>query len=259
MWQAIKYVSSLASLVAFLAAAVVAIVVTQLRKKERLIRLAKGNERADLIKQAINDYGIPVDNIHPADVKELIFVQVKARLEQFRVTIRAILILAALCSIIALFSIYTTARASAGNNTAAATDTTKQGPAPHQIVVAPPVVKNTSKEGKTEKPEAPVSPLLNVLDGASYIDGPTPAITKSDDHLTFAGKGGGNIIGFTGSANDGMYTFSGKMRLSGNTLEVVDGNVSGSLGVYDKGSRLEGPLTIKPSGVIYQVHLQKAP
>jgi TIR domain len=104
--------------------------------------------------------------------------------------------------------------------------------------------------------EAPSPAATKALEGAVFIDGPTPADVNSDKQLSFFGAEGSEI-GFLWKHE--IYSIQGKMRLKGNTLEVLSDKVSGSLSLIDQGARIRGSLEVKSAKAPYEIDLMRAP
>ena len=107
-----------------------------------------------------------------------------------------------------------------------------------------PVVHNSDKAGK----------LIKVLDNAVYIDGPSESQVISEDKLTLRSLRG-NLFSFEGKS--GIYNISGKMKLYGTHLTVIDGNITGNLNLYDSCTLLKGSIEIIASESVHTINLQK--
>src|SRR5580700_10050679 len=97
-WEAIKYVSSGVTLVAFIAAIVLAIYRRTLLSRERLIELAPADERAQLVKSTLQEFfDVKTDRLSEDHAYDLAMEQIRARSRRY--LINALIFLAILvCS-----------------------------------------------------------------------------------------------------------------------------------------------------------------
>jgi len=105
MWEAIGYISSGATLIAFLAASIVTIFRRQLVHKENLINSAPENKRSELVQAALDSYSIESKDLTKQQRYELLMEQIKQREKRFKVTAFVIVILAFLSAALAAYAI----------------------------------------------------------------------------------------------------------------------------------------------------------
>ena len=86
---------------------------------------------------------------------------------------------------------------------------------------------------------APAPSIKFALDGAVFIQGPSPELSDTKEMISFFGVKD-NTTCF--SLNIGIYTINGKMRLTGNRLEIIKAEpaCTGEMSLIDDGATLTG-------------------
>lgn len=112
MWQAIAYISSGLTLVAFLAAVVAWILKGKTEERERLIRTAKADQRADLVRNALEFFHVDTPGLTREQQYNVAIEQIRARAQRFRITAVVICCLAAFGAVLAAYAISINAKPS---------------------------------------------------------------------------------------------------------------------------------------------------
>ena len=96
-WEAIKYVSSAFTLIAFIAAIVLALYRRKLLSRERLIKLTPANERARLVRSTLEEFfDVHTERMTEERAYDLALRQIHARSQRY--LINAVIVLAILVS-----------------------------------------------------------------------------------------------------------------------------------------------------------------
>jgi hypothetical protein len=110
MWEAIAFVSSGVTLTAFLAAVVAWAYKTKAEERERLIRTAKPDQRADLVRNALEIFHVDTTGLTREQQYSLAIEQIRARAQRLKVVAALVCFLSVVAAAVALFAI-------AGNKT----------------------------------------------------------------------------------------------------------------------------------------------
>lgn len=113
-WEAIKYVSSGLTLVAFLVAAIVVVLKSKIRETERLIKTASEGDRAGLVKDALEFFSVDTSNLSKQRQFDVAMAQIQARQLRFTLIISAVIALALIGACLAAYAMSKTAN---GNGT----------------------------------------------------------------------------------------------------------------------------------------------
>jgi hypothetical protein len=105
VWEAIAYVSSGVSLVAFLAAVAAWTFKTKSEERERLIRTASETDRAALVSDALEFFHVETAGLTREQQFKLALEQIRARAERFRLSAAAICFVAVIAAVLAAFAI----------------------------------------------------------------------------------------------------------------------------------------------------------
>ena len=86
---------------------------------------------------------------------------------------------------------------------------------------------------------AVTSKRLLGIEGAVFIDGPSPELSETQHRISFSGAQG-NTIGF--HIDFGIYKINGKMRLTGDDLEIIQAQpaCTGEMNLGNDGASLDG-------------------
>src|SRR5262245_27921056 len=106
MWRAITYVTSGLTLVAFIVAIAAVLVKRSLAQKERQIKLAPDNQRAELIERALEFFSVDTSNLNSNQQYRLAVEQIHARAVRFKTTALVVTILAVLTAGVTAFAIW---------------------------------------------------------------------------------------------------------------------------------------------------------
>lgn len=107
MWEAIAYVSSGVTLTAFLAAVVAWSYKAKTEERERLIRAAKPEQRADLVRNALEFFHVDATRLNRDQQFALAIEQIHARAQRFKIAAAVICFLALVAAAIAAYAIAT--------------------------------------------------------------------------------------------------------------------------------------------------------
>lgn len=105
MWPSIAYVTSAFTLIAFLAAGIVAIYQRWLNQKERLIRQAPEAERAILVQSALEFFHVNTEGLTKEQKYHLALEQIRERARRFRITAIVIVIIAVLAAGVTVYAL----------------------------------------------------------------------------------------------------------------------------------------------------------
>src|SRR5918911_1154592 len=105
-WEAIKYVSSGITLVAFIIAIAAWIYRTKILERERTIRLAPENERRVLVERTLEFFSIDTAGLSRQQKYNLAIKQIQARAARFRLVAFVIIIIAFLTTGVSIFAIW---------------------------------------------------------------------------------------------------------------------------------------------------------
>src|SRR5450755_3200680 len=95
-WDAIKYVGSGLTLAAFVVAAIAWLLKSKSEEKERLIDLAKDDERAGLVRDALEFFSVDTAGLTKAQQYQLALEQIKERTQRFKIIAVVVCIIAVL-------------------------------------------------------------------------------------------------------------------------------------------------------------------
>jgi len=104
-WEAIKYVGSGLTLAAFVVAAIAWILKSKSEERERLIDLAKEDERADLVRDALEFFRVDASGLTKAQQYQLALEQIRERAHRFRIIAIVVCIIAVLGTAVALYAL----------------------------------------------------------------------------------------------------------------------------------------------------------
>jgi|GEM_PF-4879907 len=108
MWEAIKYVSSGLTLVAFIVAVGVSLYRKQIVEKGKLIRSAADKDRAPLIAKTLEFLEIKINSLTKDQQYKIALVQIEKRARRFAISAWVIITIAILTALIAIISIVKT-------------------------------------------------------------------------------------------------------------------------------------------------------
>ena len=106
VWEAIKYVSSGITLVAFIIALTAWVYRTKILERERTIRLAPENERRDLVERTLEFFSIDTAGLSRQQKYNLAIKQIQERAARFRLVAFVIIIIAFLTTGVSIFAIW---------------------------------------------------------------------------------------------------------------------------------------------------------
>src|SRR5262245_8381475 len=112
-WEAIKYVGSGLTLAAFVVAAIAWILKSKSEERERLIGLAKEDERAALVRDALEFFRVETAGLTKAQQYQLALEQIRARSQRFKIVALIVCIIAVLGAVVAAYAITRSKGASA--------------------------------------------------------------------------------------------------------------------------------------------------
>ena len=105
MWEAIRYVSSGITLAAFLAAVIAWSYKAKVEERERLIRTAKPDQRADLVRNALEFFHVDTAGLTREQQYNVAIEQIRARGQRFKLLIALVGFLAAITATVAIYAI----------------------------------------------------------------------------------------------------------------------------------------------------------
>lgn len=105
MWEAIGFVSSGVTLVAFLAAVVAWSYKSKADERERLIRTAKPEQRADLVRNALEFFHVDTTELTREQQYNLAIEQIRARAQRFKFLAALVCFLSVVAATVALYAI----------------------------------------------------------------------------------------------------------------------------------------------------------
>lgn len=105
MWEAIQYVTTGLTLVAFLATVIAWAYKSKSEERERLIKTASENERVDLVRSALEFFNIDTSGLTKEQKYELALAQIHARAQRFRTTAIVICVLAVILAVVSVYAI----------------------------------------------------------------------------------------------------------------------------------------------------------
>lgn len=106
MWKAITYVSGGFTLAAFIAAVVAWVYRHHTVRTERIIRLAPENQRARLVRNALESFSIDPKGLSEDQKYNLLLKQLEVRHRKFRTTCTVVVVIACLGTSIVLFALW---------------------------------------------------------------------------------------------------------------------------------------------------------
>src|SRR5450759_529274 len=104
-WEAIKYVGSGLTLAAFIVAAIAWILKSKSEERERLIDLAKEDERAELVRDALEFFRVDTAGLTKAQQYQLALEQIRGRSQRFKIVAVVVCIVAVLGTAIAIYAL----------------------------------------------------------------------------------------------------------------------------------------------------------
>jgi len=114
MWEAIQYVTSGLTLVAFLVMVIAWTYKSKTEERERLIKTASADKRADLVRSALEFFDVDTGGLTKEHKYELALMQIHARAQRFRTTAIVVCVIAL---ILAGVSAYAISRSSSNPST----------------------------------------------------------------------------------------------------------------------------------------------
>lgn len=108
MWKAIAYVSSGVTLAAFIAAVAAWVYRQHTVRTERIIRLAPENQRARLVRNALESFSVDPKGLSEDQKYHLLIKQLEVRHQKFGTTCTVVVIIACLGTFIVLFALWQT-------------------------------------------------------------------------------------------------------------------------------------------------------
>lgn len=189
-WQAIAYVSSGVTLIAFIIAAAAWVHRNQILKTERMIRLAPEESRAELIQNTLEFFNIDTSRLTREQKYELAIIQIRERAARFRLTAAAVIIIAGLAAVVSVFALWQPPSASNGQesnraNNSQISNTTNNGIGNNQLITPKlsPVVPTNSNGTPANVQNSPVTttPHPTVTNSANLTPTP-PNTTDSSNH-----------------------------------------------------------------------------
>src|SRR5262249_28585720 len=105
MWEAIRYVSSAGSLIAFIVAAAVLLFRTRMAKEKELIQTAAESDRAGLVEHLLETFVVDTSSLTKGQKHDLAIRQLDGRMQRYRIAARLVLGLAVLAAALAAFTV----------------------------------------------------------------------------------------------------------------------------------------------------------
>lgn len=105
MWEAIQYVTTGLTLVAFLVTVVAWAYKSKSEERERLIKTASEDKRADLVRSALEFFDVDTTGLTKEQKYELALAQIHARAQRFRTTAITVCVLAVILAVISAYAI----------------------------------------------------------------------------------------------------------------------------------------------------------
>ncbi|MCK6376959.1 MAG: hypothetical protein L6Q69_23070 [Zoogloea sp.] len=104
MWEAIAFVSSGVTLTAFLAAVIAWVYKAKAEERERLIRTAKPEQRADLVRNALEFFHVDTTGLTREQQYNLAIEQIRARAQRFKVVAALVCFLSVVAAAVAIYA-----------------------------------------------------------------------------------------------------------------------------------------------------------
>jgi HEAT repeat protein/Tfp pilus assembly protein PilF len=104
-WEAIKYVGSGLTLAAFIIAAIAWLLKSKSEERERLINLANDDERAGLVRDALEFFSVDTAGLTKAQQYQLALEQIRERAQRFKIVAVVVCIIAVLGAAIAAYAL----------------------------------------------------------------------------------------------------------------------------------------------------------
>lgn len=104
-WDAIKYVGSGLTLAAFVAAVIAWVIKSKLEERGRLIKGAKEDDRASLVRDALEFFHVDTSDLTKAQQYQLALEQIRARGQRFKIIAVIVCVIAALGALVAVYAI----------------------------------------------------------------------------------------------------------------------------------------------------------
>lgn len=105
MWEAIQYVTTGLTLVAFLVTVIAWAYKSKSEERERLIKTASEDKRADLVRSALEFFDVDTTGLTPEQKYELALAQIHARAQRFRTTSIVVCVLAVILAAVSAYAI----------------------------------------------------------------------------------------------------------------------------------------------------------
>jgi hypothetical protein len=104
-WDAIKYVGSGLTLVAFIVAVIAWVLKSKSEERAKLIDLAKEDERADLVRNALEFFQVDTAGLTKAQQYQLALEQIRGRAQRFKILALVICFVAVIGAVLAVYAI----------------------------------------------------------------------------------------------------------------------------------------------------------
>jgi len=104
-WDAIKYVGSGLTLAAFIVAAIAWVLKSRSEERAKLIDLAKEDERADLVRDALEFFRVDTAGLTQAQQYRLALEQIRQRAQRFKIIAMVVCVVALLGTVVAVYAI----------------------------------------------------------------------------------------------------------------------------------------------------------
>lgn len=105
MWESIQYVTTGLTLVAFLVSVIAWVYKSKSEERERLIKTASEDKRADLVRSALEFFEVDTTGLTQEQKYELALAQIHARAQRFRTTAIVVCVLAVILAVVTAYAI----------------------------------------------------------------------------------------------------------------------------------------------------------
>lgn len=105
MWEAIQYVTTGLTLIAFLVSVIAWTYKSKSEERERLIKTASEDKRADLVRSALEFFDVDTVGLTKEQKYELALAQIHARAQRFRTTAVVVCVLAIVLAAVSAYAI----------------------------------------------------------------------------------------------------------------------------------------------------------
>lgn len=106
MWEAIQYVTTSLTLVAFLVTVIAWAYKSKSEERERLIKTAAEDKRSDLVRSALEFFDVDTTGLTKQQKYELALAQIHARARRFRITAMVVCVLAVILAAVSAYAIW---------------------------------------------------------------------------------------------------------------------------------------------------------